>query len=74
LARALWEVGEISEAMDHYGRLIKSGAKSADVTQDLERYAQERPDGPRVLRTLGDAYNESALGNPWSCPEYNKTG
>jgi len=56
LARALWEVGEISEAMDHYGRLIKSNAKSADVTQDLERYAQERPDGPGVLRTLGDAY------------------
>ncbi len=56
LARALWEVGEISEAMDHYGRLIKSGAKSDDVTQDLERYAEERPDGPGVLRTLGDAY------------------
>ncbi|MCU0519438.1 MAG: tetratricopeptide repeat protein [Anaerolineae bacterium] len=55
-ARTLWEIGEIAESLDQYGRLIKSGAKSADVTQDLERYAEEKPDGPGVLRTLGDAY------------------
>ena len=55
-ARTLWEMGEIAESMDQYGRLIKSGAKSADVTQDLESYAEQKPDGPGVLRTLGDAY------------------
>ncbi|MGC9467903.1 MAG: tetratricopeptide repeat protein, partial [Anaerolineae bacterium] len=56
LARMLWQGGEVEEAMDHYSRLIRSSAKTDDVISDLEHYVEARPDEPRVLRTLGDAY------------------
>ncbi len=56
LGRELWDSGEIQESMQHYARLIKSSAKTDDVMADLQRYADERPNVPAVLRTLGDAY------------------
>ncbi len=56
LGRELWEVGEIQESMQNYARLIKSSAKTDDVMADLQRYAEEKPNVPAVLRTLGDAY------------------
>ena len=56
LGRELWEIGEAQEAMQHYTRLIKSSAKTDDVMADLQRYAEEKPEAPGVLRTLGDAY------------------
>ncbi len=54
LARGLWNTGEIPEAMEHYGRLIKAGAKAEDVLADLRHYVEEQPSEPRVLRTMGD--------------------
>lgn len=56
LGRALWEAGEIEEAMDHYGRLIKSSAQTEELLEDLQRYTEERPTEPGVLRTLGDLH------------------
>ncbi|MBN1246456.1 MAG: hypothetical protein JXC32_02305 [Anaerolineae bacterium] len=56
LARALWEAGEVQEAMQHYGRLIKSSAKTDDVMADLEAYVQTENVQSNVMRTLGDAY------------------
>lgn len=56
LARALWEAGEVQESMEHYGRLIKSSAKTEDVVADLEAYADSDLVQSGVMRTLGDAY------------------
>ncbi len=56
LARALWKVDEIDEAMDHYEALVQSRDKMDEVLTDLERYLETRPDSGSLLRTLGDAY------------------
>jgi len=56
LARALWHAGEIQESMQHYGRLIKSGARSDEVMADLEQYVESGPSSASVMRTYGDAY------------------
>lgn len=56
LARALWHAGEIQESMEHYGRLIKAGARSDEVMVDLEQYVASGPSSASVTRTFGDAH------------------
>jgi hypothetical protein len=56
LSRALWNIGEIKEAMKNYGTLIKSGAKMGEIYEDLQQYLTTHPKDSDVLRTLGDAY------------------
>ncbi len=56
LARLLLLADDVSESMQNYARLIRSGAKMDEVIGDLERCAQERPGESSVLRTLGDAF------------------
>jgi hypothetical protein len=56
LARALWQAGEVDEAMKHYEALVESRDKMDEVLTDMERYYEERPQSASLLRTLGDAY------------------
>ena len=55
-SRALWTAGDVKEAMKNYGALIKSGAKMAEVYDDLQSYLETAPKDSEILKTLGDAY------------------
>jgi tetratricopeptide (TPR) repeat protein len=61
LARALWVAGTYKESLDHYGRLINEGFELERMLGDLQRYAEEHPDDPNLLRTLGDVYMKQSL-------------
>jgi len=56
LARAFWNMGNIDEAVEHYTRLIRGSDLLDQVINDLKTYTDQKPDDPRPLQTLGDAY------------------
>lgn len=55
LARDLWRAELHEEALEAYGRLIKSGELLDKVIPDLEKRAK-KPDDAAARRALGDAY------------------
>jgi hypothetical protein len=61
LARALWAAGTYKESLDHYSRLINEDFELERMLGDLQQYAEEHPDHPNLLRTLGDIYMKQSL-------------
>ncbi len=55
LARALWQADEREEALEAYGRVIRTGKSLESVITALEEYVEQRPDA-NTQRVLGDAY------------------
>jgi hypothetical protein len=55
LARALWQAGRREEALEAYGRLVRSGKLLDIVITELEEYLEKWP-SVGTQRVLGDAY------------------
>ncbi len=55
LARALWQADEREEALEAYGRVIRTGKFLESAITALEEYVEQRPDA-NTQRVLGDAY------------------
>jgi tetratricopeptide (TPR) repeat protein len=55
LARSLWRAEQQEEALDAYGRLIRSGEMLEEVISDLEKWNRKAEDAA-AQRALGDAY------------------